>query len=632
MQTKPSFNSFSKADPNDNGLNNAAILTFSKDVLDALVKELTQNSIDALVNRSSKLKIRIRMEPVPKKEIPNIEQVDSILDKMIVYWDKQKDFVNFFNSAKQILQSDYLHTFIFEDFNTKGLKGDCKSGTFKSLVVDEGVSDKDHKNSLGGFGIGKNAFFAFTGLQTVFYSSFNEEGSKFMGVTKLAEYNDEVGSKRNNRIYYGKWNKDLPNDTKDLEYITDEELIPTCFRRYENGLSSFALGVPQSTDWQIHTKQALIRNYWFLFEKDLLEAEVDGETIKKSNYFDEAEKIFVDDKTIMSFIKTFKEPHIVEKNEIIHINNINILLREASPDDSFDYPNRIVIIRDGMMIKDVPPQVGGLPNNISGIIYCDDPEGNEILGKMEPPAHNDFVPYLLPKKSMLTENDGKLILKQIDEAKRNCVKKIKDKYNEPSSSVAMIDELISGLSDSLSKGSGQGKSVISKDESFYTIKKEKDFELKIDISAKTAAISDIEDGKQKKVNKNTSGGSGGNGRGGSGGDGIGNKRKLKKSNQFEIKTSFYFSKSTGKINFYKMIVHTEKDILETNISFTQYGDNGASSMSSILKSVKDNISSYKFRRNDNGYVIEGLNLKKNIKNVFDLEFEETEQSAFKFNN
>ncbi len=621
------FNSFPKADPNDNGLNNAAILTFSKDVLDALVKELTQNSIDALTTRNSKLKIRIRMEPIQKKLIPNIEQLDAILDKMIDYWHKQKDFVNFFKSAKKILQSDSLHTFIFEDFNTKGLLGDCNSGTFKSLIIDEGVSDKDHKNSLGGFGIGKNAFFAFTSIQTVFYSSYNQEGCKFMGVTKLAEYKDENNKKRNNRIYYGQWQKELPDDTSDLEYISDTNLIPDFFKRNENGLSSFAIGVQNSENWQTHTKQALIKNYWFLFENDLLEAEIDGEIINNSNYFNEAAKIFMEDKSILSYIETFKDPQINVKEKIVHINNINILLREANPGD--DYPNRIVIIRDGMMIKEVFPGVSGLPNNISGIIYCDNPDGNEILGKMEPPAHNDFVPYLLPKKSDLTETDGALIVKQIDTAKKNCVRKIKEQYNEPSSSVALIDELMSGLSDSISKGIGKGNAVISKDETFDIIKKEKEFELKFDSYDKTAVIRGNANGKGDE-----GGGSGGGGSKGSasGGGGNSKKEKRKKRNQTLIKTSFFFSKSAGKTNHYKMIVYADRDIENTNISFTQYGDSGASSMSSVLLSVKDTAGSYSFRSEGSGYVIEGIKLKNNIRNVFDLEFEEMEQSAFKFNN
>lgn len=625
MKSDPSFNSFPKADPNDNGLNNAAILTFSKDVLDALVKELTQNSIDALATRGSKLKIRIRMESIQKKEIPNIEQIDSILDKMIDYWHKQNDFINFFNDAKQILQADSLHTFIFEDFNTKGLLGDCNSGTFKSLLVDEGVSDKDHKNSLGGFGIGKNAFFAFTGLQTVFYSSYNQEGRKFMGVTKLAEYKDENNFKRNNRIYYGHWEKALPDQTSDLRCINDEDLIPDFFKRNENGLSSFAIGVQKTDQWQTHTKQALIRNYWFLFENDLLEAEIDGETINNSNYFKEAEKIFIEDMSILSYIKTFKDPHVNVKENIVHINNINILLREASTSD--DYPNRIVIIRDGMMIKEVFPGVSGLPNNISGIIYCDNPDGNEILGKMEPPAHNDFVPYLLPKKSDLTESDGALIIRQIDNAKKKCVRMIKDQYNEPSSSVALIDELMSGLSDSISKGIGKGSSVISKEETFNIIKKEKEFELKFDSNDKTAVIPGSGKGEV-----GGGGGSSSSRGGGSVGGGSSKKVKRKNRNQALIKTSFFFSKSAGKTNQYKMIIYSDKDIDNTNVSFSQYGDSGTSSMSSVLLSVKDTAGSYKFRSDASGYVIEGIKLKNNIRNVFDLEFEETEQSAFKFNN
>ena len=51
MNQLPSFDAYYKSDPNDNGLNDAAMLTFSKDKLNGLIKELTQNSIDAITQR-----------------------------------------------------------------------------------------------------------------------------------------------------------------------------------------------------------------------------------------------------------------------------------------------------------------------------------------------------------------------------------------------------------------------------------------------------------------------------------------------------------------------------------------------------------------------------------------------------
>ena len=167
------FNPHRKHDFNDNGLNNAAVLTFSKDVLNSVIKEMTQNSIDALVNKGSLLKVKVNIDEVPIQEIANIEDLKKIISLMIEYWQEkqQENFLKYFHTALEKLDNPTIRIFKYEDFNTKGLLGGCESGPFKSLIFDEGVSEKDSKNSLGGFGIGKNALYALTNIGTVFYST-----------------------------------------------------------------------------------------------------------------------------------------------------------------------------------------------------------------------------------------------------------------------------------------------------------------------------------------------------------------------------------------------------------------------------------------------------------------------------
>jgi hypothetical protein len=634
MNQLPSFDAYYKSDPNDNGLNDAAMLTFSKDKLNGLIKELTQNSIDAITQRGTKLKIKVRLESINKNCIPNIEQLDNILDNLISYesWAAQKDFIKFFENSKKILKSNDLYMFSFEDYNTLGLIGNRSKGSFNKLLFAEGSSEKSHKNSLGGFGIGKNAFFGYSGLRTVFYSSLNLEGHKFMGVTKLAEYKDDLGKKKSNRIYYGLWNKE--EDVNEISHISNEDQIPAFFRRKEFGLSSYAIGVEKSDDWKDHAKQALIRNYWLLLETDMLEAEIGGDVLDKSNYYEEAIKTFKDDKSILSYIDTFREPHIEITEDIAYINKINIKLREAESQD--EYPNKIVFIRDGMMIKEYSPGIGGLPNNISGIILCNNNEGNEILSHMEPPAHNDFLPSLLNEKCELTEKDGKLILKQIDDAKKKAVKLIKEKYNTPTTNVAIIDELLSGLTGAETKNNGTGKTKTNELESFNKIKPDKDYIVQIISNVKIAKVLNedptgtIVPKEATKIPATTP---------------VKfpiitppeipqppvpRRPKLKTNNQ--IKASLYFSNAIDRHNMYKMVVYTNKDIKNTSLSFTQYGDSGGGTMTSELISVKDSVGDYKFKQIKGGYVIEGINLKKDIRNVFDIEFNEKEPSAFKFLN
>ena len=259
------FNAYGKPEPGNEGLNNASILTFSKDVVDALIKELTQNSIDAKEHSADKVRVKVDVFDMDINSIPGIDSLERILSDMSDYWGrlKQPNFVKFFNNASSLIESEKLHVFSFEDFNTKGLEGDETRGSFKNLIYDEGVSAFKPDNALGGFGIGKNSFFALTALQTVFYSSYHvDRGHSFMGVAKLAEYEDGNKVRKNNRVYFGDWINGK------VKHVTKEALIPTEFKRSENGLSSFALGVAPDPEWKHLVIKALIKNYWFLFESD----------------------------------------------------------------------------------------------------------------------------------------------------------------------------------------------------------------------------------------------------------------------------------------------------------------------------------------------------------------------------
>jgi hypothetical protein len=96
----PSYNSSVKNERGDNGASNAAILTFNKDRIDSLIKELTQNSIDAKLNKKDVLKLRVRVLDIDKNDIPNFSQFENILKSIVNYWkDKDKSSHNVFSNS-----------------------------------------------------------------------------------------------------------------------------------------------------------------------------------------------------------------------------------------------------------------------------------------------------------------------------------------------------------------------------------------------------------------------------------------------------------------------------------------------------------------------------------------------------
>ena len=631
------FNAYGKPDPGNDGLNNASILTFSKDVVDALVKELTQNSIDAKEDPTGKVRVKVDMFELKTDDVPGFDSVGVILGKMSSYWDKlrQPNFVKFFNNASNLVEGGILNVFSFEDFNTKGLEGDETRGSFKNLVFDEGVSDYKPDNALGGFGIGKNSFFALTSLQTVFYSSYhNDRGHSFVGVTKLAEYvDDEV--RKNGRVYYGDW------DNGTIKHVTDESAIPPMFRRDENGLSSYALGVDPEPEWKSLVIKALIKNYWFLFESDMIEAEVGGELINKDNYFDFAADVFSDDGSILAFIETFKNPDLTFEYDVHAIGGIRVLLSEQPEQSSIEYPDKIVFIRDGMMIKEYPLGVRNLPNNVAGIVYCDNAKGNKILSNMEPPAHNDFEEFYLPKKHpTLTEVDGKKIKNEIVRYKTRSVRSIKNKYSQPTRQVDFVDELLSGLSMTDGEGAKVGKSSESDEESFFFAKKEIDMELEFHSSSPNAVFnSNEEDDSEeeepeggKKTTKGLRGGGVNPSDGDGEGDGAGGRGSLKKRARKTKSISsakFYYSHSKDDLSHYILVVYVASDLKEVSLKFTQHGDSPTKAISTKLIEASNDLGKLNFIDHGSFYEITGMNLKSKLKNKYKVVFQEDFQSAFK---
>jgi hypothetical protein len=628
------FDAYKKEDPGNNGLNNASILTFSKDVVNALIKELTQNSIDAKEDGIKKVRIKVNMHEVDVSEIEGLDGLSEILDQMSEFWTKenQQDFVKFFKNASERISSGKLHVFSFEDFDTKGLDGDENSGSFKRLVYDEGVSDYKPDNALGGFGIGKNSFFALTALQTVFYSSFHSQrGHMFFGVTKLAEYVCLDNFKRNNRVYYGDW------DNNRVKHVTDINLIPNMFKRTENGLSSYALGVVFDPEWKKQVIQALIRNYWFLFEKDEIEAEVDGEVIDKDSYLNYASQFFAKDDSILAFIESYRNPGYINSYNIHEIGGIKILLSEEPAGSNIVFPDKIVFIRDGMMIKEYPVRTRNLPNRIAGIIYCDNPKGNKILSKMEPPAHNDFESYYLPKKHpTLTIEDGEKIIKEIDDSRRRAISALKDNYNKPTKQVGFIDELLSGLSVSTGHGNSQGNNSKSDQEEFEIAKKEGDLEFSLSsFLPNNVSLKDDNDGNEVSNRKKNS-------------EDTEQepktvveiepkpapKPKLSKSKKKEAisKAKFYFSHEESGYNHYVLIVNVNSDMENASLKFTQHGDSPAKAVSTELIEVLNGTKKFKVIKHGNFYEITGLKLKANLKNKYDVIFKEDYTSAFKILN
>ena len=655
----PKYNSSVKNERGDNGASNAAILTFNKDKIDSLIKELTQNSIDAKIDKKEILRLSVRVLDIDKAEIPNFIQFENILESIVKYWkDKDKSSHNVFsNSLKYVQENKRIKTFVFEDFGTKGLTGDFDKGSFKSLVFDEGTSSDKGKGSLGGHGIGKNAVFGFSILRSLIYSSINQNGEyKFMGISKLGEYQDNNNKKRSHRIYYGNWQNDTPENADDLTHIDNNEFIPNIFKREGAGLSCFALGIKidEDIDWERSVKEAFLKNYWFLFHNSLLEVTIGNYLLGNHNYFELANELFKDarkENNILPYINTYLNSDIKEVVEIEKIGNVEFYFKEEeNPEDNF--PNNVVYLRDGMMIKYESPEVASLPKKIAGVIFCNNDLGNEILGRMEPPAHNDFDPSLLPEKMPeYTKRDGERILKEIRHAKKNIIKEIKNKYNIATTNLETVDNLISGEIANNEQENNNGDQNNENRESFIKRTTFHTTPIHLKSLGKILTVNDQDNQNETNFIEVEDQGGGGvknnktNG-GQAGIDGKGNndegnnqttkniisKLPKKKSSLVELSIRLFFYKKNLIGNEYKLVIKSRKNYNNIKLNISQHGDSGSSGeMTSILKSFIKGNQDLEFTNNKGYCILEDVTIIANESNIFTLVFEEKNESAFKIN-
>ena len=156
------------------------------------------------------------------------------------------------------------------DFGTTGLNGvNPKPGetSFWDLLLNtEGISIKQDSSSAGSFGIGKNAPFAYSSLNLVFYNTFATDGGRaFQGVTHLVTTQRQIEGKMRPANDTGKylfmedqytWRPILPSDGCPLASID-------AFSREEYGTDVAIFGFKEDLyeDWEKQIAIALLKNF-----------------------------------------------------------------------------------------------------------------------------------------------------------------------------------------------------------------------------------------------------------------------------------------------------------------------------------------------------------------------------------
>lgn len=177
------------------GFNVSAIDMFKSERLQALVREMIQNSLDARKIASEPVVVRFTLDTTS-------DLVGTGFTELARYFRAAHDLEptpagkSFYARALHQVEDGGITFLGVHDYNTKGLTGptydppeDPQSGPWLALVKGAGMTFKDSSSALGSFGHGSRAPFAMSELRTLFYlSRIEREGgheTRFQGKSIL---------------------------------------------------------------------------------------------------------------------------------------------------------------------------------------------------------------------------------------------------------------------------------------------------------------------------------------------------------------------------------------------------------------------------------------------------------------
>ena len=209
------------------GFTNPGLAWFKGDPLQALAREICQNSVDAVNNSNEPVKVEFKRELIKTKDFPGTKELYKIIKKCEEYWksSNNESIEEFIEKSTRILKGDKMFILRISDFNTIGLQGAFdlnKITPWVGLVKSTGVNVKSNDTAAGSYGIGKAAAFVNSDLQTVFYRTKDLANvTAVQGVANLMAFVDEsYGDEdpiRRATGFYGDTNKNLP--VKSLEQL-----------------------------------------------------------------------------------------------------------------------------------------------------------------------------------------------------------------------------------------------------------------------------------------------------------------------------------------------------------------------------------------------------------------------------
>lgn len=265
------------------GLAYAGFETFRGSPYTSCARETGQNSRDAALG-TEPVRVNFNLREVPRNDVPFAGHLQQSIERCLDDPRDEKTRVHL-DRALQTISSPIIKVLEISDVNTTGLTGpvDDPHSVFAALVKGDGVTIKPEATSAGSYGIGKNAAYAVSSLQTVIYSSrwLDTESGELafacQGRLRLISHTDE-GEKLSAEGYWG---------NPGFKAIEDETEAPEWLRRSDRGTSIFAVGFREQEHWVSRMSLSLATNFFLAIDRQEIEFSIgNGEVLMNQSSLD----------------------------------------------------------------------------------------------------------------------------------------------------------------------------------------------------------------------------------------------------------------------------------------------------------------------------------------------------------
>ena len=416
------------------GYNDPGIAHFGGAPLSSLARETLQNSLDARLRSEEPVHVSFELALLAPRDIGS-EELKRAVAACRDGTEEDKVVGPALALAAKHLERKELTCLRVSDRNTIGLRGEH----WRALVKMQGVSHKPNVVGAGGsYGIGKYAPFAVSALRTVFYwTSYRENGKLFEKCQGKAVLMSHLGAEGETQGtgFYG--------DKDECSELT-ERLIPECFRLTTQsgepvrGTSVVIVGFRASTDWRQRIASSVIGNFFYAIGAGWLSVMVEPEESgdagmfeinqeSLSQWFDDLEESYAtagqhrEERTAICFARRLWHMQGDEADYEKQDNDFGHCRLWVRVGDGL--PSRVGIVRrTGMLITTRQRRLLRFPGfqEFAALCVFEDPDGNELLRRMENPTHDQFEPDRLPE---VDRDRGRRALNRITKWIRDSIRK-----------------------------------------------------------------------------------------------------------------------------------------------------------------------------------------------------------------